>query len=132
MKKSISIVLLATILLHSCRAYYPSTISLKEAYDKKGESYYYNKGHVKVTTTQGDNFHFHYIDLKDSIYYGVKMRGNVIGKEIPLDTAIISGVYLKNFKKSTWKTVFMTLGLIVLSLGILIGIELALYRPFGV
>ena len=136
MKKSISIVLLATILLQSCVVNQKTSISLKEAYD--------NKSKVKVTTTQKDKFHFHQILLKDSIYYGAKSNSVIYYdaksgeqtysylKAIPLDTAIISGVYEKNTKKSTWRTVFMTLGLIVLSFGILIGIELALYRPFGV
>ena len=67
MKKSISTVLLATILLQSCRAYYPSSISLKEASEKHDK--------VKVTTTQKDKFHFDRIHLIDSVYYGVKLGG---------------------------------------------------------
>ena len=121
MKRQIAIFILVNILLQSCRAYYPSSISLKEASE--------NAGKVKVTTTQKDKFRFNQILLKDSIYYGVKSGDPSYSyyKEIPLDTAIISGVYEKNTKKSTWGTVFVTLGVIIILFAIEIGIELALY-----
>lgn len=102
-KQLISITLLATILLQSCVAYHSTSTSINEA------KY---MGKVKVISTVGNNQSFKNIYLKDSIYFG--MRGN---KEIRLNPAEISGIYLKDFKKSRTQTNVLVVG-IVTALGV--------------
>ena len=96
MKKSISIVLLATILLQSCVAYQDTSVSVNDAQ---------NQGKVKVATTYGKQIIFKNMHRKDSIYYG--LYGS---QEIRVDTTQIKNVYLKDKKKSNRRTVFLVVG----------------------
>ena len=97
-KQVISIALLATILLQSCVAYQSTSRSINEAK---------NMGKVKVISTVGNNQSFKNIYLKDSIYFG--LRGN---QEIRLNPAEISGIYLKDYKKSRTQTNVLVVGLV--------------------
>ena len=90
MKKSISIFLLATILLQSCVAYQKTSVSLNEAQ---------NQGKIKVATTYGTLMEFKNIYQKDSIYYGVAGT-----QEIRLDTTQVSAVYLQDIQESKKQT----------------------------
>ena len=63
-----------------------------------------------VFTNRGVRLHFEYIDLKDSTYFGVNKKN-----EIPLDTAIISGIWIKNTKKSKRRPVYIALGVIAVA-----------------
>ena len=101
MKKSISIVLLVTILLQSCVAYQKTSVSLNEAHDSKGM--------VKVTDTRGESFVFNYIELRDSIYYGTNKEVT-----IRLETSQITGIYLKDNNKSKTQTVIFWISFSVL------------------
>ena len=92
MKKFISIVLLATILLQSCVAFQKTSVPLNDAR---------NQGLVKVTTTYGKQMEFTNLYIKDSIYYGVTKT-----MDLRLDESQILKVYLKDTKKSTVMTVF--------------------------
>ena len=106
---------LLTLLLlsQSCRVYDPGSISLKEAYD--------NKSAVMVFTNRGVRLHFEYIDLKDSTYFGVDKKN-----EIPLDTAMISGIWIKNTKKSKRRPVYVALGVIAVA-AVLVGIYFLIF-----
>ncbi len=86
MNKSISIILLATILLESCVFYQKTTVSLKEAQDI---------GKVKLTTTHGEVYIFKSIILRDSLYFGVNKNAQQV-----LYESKISSIYLQNMKKS--------------------------------
>ena len=95
MKKSISIVLLATILLQSCVVYQKSPSSIEQAYDK---------GKVKVVNTVGTNFVFENMVMDGETYIGLD------GKErIKIDTTQVSAIYLKDVKKSKNRTIFFAI-----------------------
>ena len=94
-KQSISIVLLATILLQSCVAYQKTSVSLDSAVDK---------GKVKVVKTSGNEFRFKNIYIKNNIYYG-----DAKTQEIRIDTTQIKNIYLKDRKKSNKRTVLVAL-----------------------
>ena len=85
-KQLISIVLLATILLQSCVAYQKTSVSINEAFEK---------GSVKVISTDGGKKKYMNITMEDSIYYGFGTWGWV-----RLDTNYISKIYLEDIKKS--------------------------------
>ena len=89
-KKTISIVLLATILMQSCVVYRKSPTSL---------DYAVNTGRVKVKSKSGQKFIFKNIIVRDSIYYGVKGK-----KEETLYEAQILGVYLHDTETSKMKS----------------------------
>jgi len=101
MKKSTSIVLLATILLQSCVAYQKTSVSLEEAA---------NKGNVKLIGTDGNVYEMRNIEMQDSIYYGF------IGKEKTLIAeASLAEIYLQDKKKSTrWTVLGITIPIVVL------------------
>ena len=104
MKKSISFVLLATILLQSCVAYHDTSVSLNEAYDR---------GKVEVINNIGKSTRFTNIILKDSIYYGINSANRFV--EEPLDSLNISAIYLQDIRDSrinTWIGVSLSVVLI--------------------
>ena len=107
MKKSISIVLLATILLQSCIAFQKTSVSLNEAQDK---------GRVRVSYTNRRDASFANIILKDSIYYGIPVPKHI--SEKPLEPDQISGIYLKDIKKSKEQSILF---------GAIFGIILAVF-----
>ena len=91
MKKSVSIVLLATILLQSCVAYQKTSVSLNEAT---------NKGKVKLIDANGRVYAALNIEMQDSIYYGF-----IAKEKIVISEASLSEIYLQDKKKSAWMTV---------------------------
>jgi len=101
MKKSISFILFATILLQSCVAYQKTSVSLNEAE---------NKGKVKVTTTLGNNLEFFNIDFRDSVYYGDYGKSR---DEIALDSAQISSIYLQDIRRSKNQTTITIVSLVI-------------------
>ena len=116
MKKSISIVLLATILLQSCVAYQKTSVPINEAQDK---------GPVRVSYTNRKDASFVNIILKDSIYYGISSYKHI--SEKPLDQVQIDGIYLKDLEKSKVQTIFLAATLtifLVLFIGAIISITL--------
>ena len=86
MKKSVSFILLATILLESCVFYQKTAVSLKEAQ---------GMGKAKLTTTHGQVYIFNTIILRDSLYFGVNKNHQQV-----LNEGQISSIYLQNMKKS--------------------------------
>ena len=118
MKKSISIVLLATILLQSCVAYHDTSVSLNEAKDK---------GRVRVSYTDGRDASFGNIIFKDSTYYGIPVPKHI--SEKPLDSINIRAIYLKDIKKSKTQSVIFgvtSATIFILLIGALILAGLAL------
>lgn len=105
MKKSVSFVLLAVILLQSCVVYQKTPVSLDQAYDKSA---------AKVVSLKGKEVKYQNIKLENNAYYGIK--GN---KEVILDTLLISNVYLKDIEKSKQKTI-LNIGSVGLGIAILV------------
>ena len=91
MKKSTSLFLLATILLHSCVAYKNVSVPINEAYEK---------GNARVVSKLGTKFNFKNIILEDETYLGIKGKNR-----IKIDTAQISAIYLKDISKSKRNTI---------------------------
>lgn len=90
MKKSLSIILLATILLQSCVAYHRTSVSLHDAR---------YLGKVKITTTSGAIVKYKNIEIQDSIYFGIR------GKNVtPLDAGQIATIQLQDITKSKSQT----------------------------
>ena len=81
MKKSLNLLLVfAIILVQSCVSYYPTSVSLYDAYET---------GKVKVESTQGDTFFYSNIELVDGTYYGIKGK-----RRIQLDSAQLRSIQL--------------------------------------
>ena len=91
MKKPVSLVLLATILLQSCVAYQKTSVSLNEAT---------NKGKVKLIDANGRVYAALNIEMQDSIYYALIKKN-----KIALVESQYSGIYLEDKKKSKTQTV---------------------------
>lgn len=115
MKKHISIILLATILFQSCVAYQKTSVSLNEAY---------NRGNVKIKSTNGENKKYTNIIMEDSIYYGVQDWQN----KLPILPASVDSIYLKDKKKSNLLNSLMPLFVVV---GLISLIYLALTIEFA-
>lgn len=94
MKKSLSLVLLATILLQSCVAYQKTSVSLEQAY---------NKGKVKLVDMHGNKHTIQNIEMKDSIYYAFIKEKRTI-----LYESQISSIYLVDKKKSKTQTIIFS------------------------
>ena len=117
MKKAISIVLLTTILLHSCVVYQKTPVPLSESYDK---------GKVKVITKTNKKLKFKKIIQKDSLYYGFNRKklkndyGEFEWVEITkkLNSDEVKAIYLKDQNGSTTATITFTI-LIAIPLAIL-------------
>ena len=117
MKKPISIVLLATMLLQSCVVYQKTPISLSESYDK---------GNVKVITKTDKKLKFNKIIQKDSLYYGFNRKKQKIDDDIyewvditqQLKVDEIRAIYLKDQNRSTSATITFAI-LITIPLSIL-------------
>ena len=109
MKKSISVVLLAIMLLQSCVAYQKTSVSINEACER---------GSVKVTNSSGKSTRFTNIVLKDSIYYGTNSSNRFI--EEPLYPINIRGIFLKDLKKSKEQSIVfgVVLGVPILIIGV--------------
>ena len=118
MKKSISLVLLATIIFQSCAVYQKTSLTLDEAKDK---------GKVRVITSQGDALKFNNIVQKDSMYYGVRKisSDNYYGKvdvSMPLYPDLIESIYLKNKGATIVKSVLFlgAAGLVAWGVGMIL------------
>ena len=85
--------------MQSCVAYQRSTVSINEAY---------NKGRVRVTTTQGNKVRFSEILIKDNNYYG--LRGTKLTR---LDNGQILAIQLQDMKKSKSQTIGLIAGVVI-------------------
>ncbi len=108
MKKSISLSLIALLLLESCVVYQKIPIALSEAHDR---------GKVKVITNTDEKLKFKKIIIEDSVYYGFdrKKLKNEYGEfewvdiTRQLNVDVVEAIYLKDRKKSIVRTVFLVL-----------------------
>ena len=98
-RQTISILLLAIILMQSCVAYQNSTVSIDQAF---------NKGRVRITTTQGNKVRFSEILIKDNNYYG--LRGTKLTR---LDNGQILAIQLQDMKKSKSQTIGLIAGVVI-------------------
>jgi hypothetical protein len=107
MNKSVSFVLLATMLIQSCVVYQKAPVSIDEAYNTKA---------VKIITKDGQAKVFENIVKEDSLYYGV-----LWDKHTLLSLEEIESVYLKDVDKSKKRTILTLVGISVPLLALLIG-----------
>jgi hypothetical protein len=94
MKKSISIVLLATILLQSCAAYQKTSVPIHQTV---------GRGEVKVKYNTGKEYKFKNIKLVDGEYYGVRSGFSSSEHLMKIDNTI-SSFYLKESVFRVWIT----------------------------
>ena len=100
--KNIALFLLLVIICQSCSLYHKTSVSINEAYET---------GDVKVISTDGGKKEYDNIIIKDSVYYGI------IGEnELRLDPDQISSIYLKNYKKSNFYVISLTIVIALLAL----------------
>lgn len=95
MKKRISIILLAVMLLQNCTVYRKRSVSLDKAY---------NKGKVKLITTTGNTMLLNNIEKTDTTYYY-----NVGSYKISISPDEVEGIHLYN-QKNTGKWVAIGIG----------------------
>jgi len=116
--KTVFIVLIITTMLQSCHGFDNTSTNMVNA------SY---RGWVKVTTKDGKKYKFINIESLGENYYGVKRGFKIIDdpylgkhriwqKKIPLDTALISGIYLEDIDKSKRQTALAPVGFVVIML----------------
>jgi hypothetical protein len=113
MKKSISILLLTSLLLQSCVVYHSNAVSLKEATES---------GEVKIVIDSAE-YTYNNIERIDNEYYGLEKEEKHINKYL-LDSANVTAVYLKDMKKSKRKSIGLTIG-VGFGLGVLIVLGIA-------
>ena len=119
MKKPVSIVLLATMLLQSCVVYQKNPVPLSEALDKDK---------VKVITNTNEKLKFKKVIQKDSIYYGVnnkKLKNDYGAYEwteitYQLMDSEIESIFLKDKSRSVWATVGLIPAAIVASVSLVV------------
>ena len=116
MKKSVSITLLAIILLQSCAVYNNKPVS--SLYEAAG------KGKVKVVYKSGESFEYDFIALDDNNYFGVNSKNFT-----QLDPDEILSIHLKNRNNSSSKTEKIIAGIIIggLVVGLIIAVVLGVY-----
>ncbi len=111
-KRSITIVLLVTILLQSCVVYQPAPVILNQAHDK---------GKGKLIRDNGEEIKFKNIEFSDSVYY-VKYRARIKNIEgeyhwnnylVPITSENVSVIFLKDRKKSGLRTAGLIVGVSV-------------------
>ena len=107
-KRSISILLLVTILLQNCSIYEKTSVSLNDAQ---------NVGIVKVIPTYGQKIYYKNIELRDSVYYGIAMKDK--NGITLLYQAQISSIFIKDLKKSKRLTIIMAIAVPVVIVGLL-------------
>lgn len=104
--------LLVLILLQSCKVYQKST-NLEQASQSE------EKGFVKVTMANGDEYIYESIELKENNYYGVKTVNGEITKTALLKEDVLK-VERQNKKSSGFLgLVGITIGIASIVLGIL-------------
>jgi len=101
--------LLALILIQSCKAYKSST-SIEQAANTE------EKGYMKVTMVNGDEYIYENIELREDTYYGVKMVNGEKVKTI-LQKEEVMKVERRN--KSAFGLIGITIGVASIVLAIL-------------
>ena len=120
-KQSIYIFLSVAILLQSCVVYQKTSVSLAQSYDR---------GKGKIIYKTGDEVKFKNINKTDGIYKIVdksKIKNDAgkyvwVERTIPLDSATVTSIFLKDKKKSKRRTTLLVV--VAIPLGILIGLGL--------
>ena len=119
MLKSISLSLIALLLLQTCVVYQKTPVAISEAHDR---------GKVMVITNADEKLMFKKIIQKDSIYYGLTTkRGGDITQQLNVDE--VMAIYLKDQNRSNRATIIVTV-LITMSLTTL-GLLLLAYALAG-
>lgn len=109
MKKISYVLFIVLLLFQSCVVYQTQSFTLDQAV---------NKGKVKLIGKSGQVFKFDNISLIDSAYFGIGReyisKTQYITKEgakTPLDSTSISGIYIRDGKKSKKRTVWTIVGI---------------------
>ena len=103
--------LLVLMLLQSCKVYQKST-NLEQASQSE------EKGYVKVTMANGDEYIYESIELKENNYYGVKTVNGEIIKTVLLKEDVLK-VERQNKKSSGF---FSVTGIVIGAASIVLGI----------
>ena len=96
-KKNIPCLLIVLMLTQSCVVYQKTPVPIDQAY---------NKGKVKVVNTLGSKLFFKNMVLEDKTYFGIQGKNKTKTK---IDTAQVSAIYLKDFKKSKTRSIFLAI-----------------------
>jgi len=107
MFKSILLSIFIIVLFQSCVVYNKPSVSLHESV---------GQGKVKLMSTSGTKLKFTNIEKVDSVYYGIGREyiseTNYItkaGSKMPLDSTLVSEIFVKNVKKSNTRTVLVAI-----------------------
>ena len=105
MKKSVPLVLLATLLLQSCVLYQTTPIPLSEST---------NKGKVKIVMTNGEKVALKHIeyDFLNGTYWGLKKRYSM-DHRYKIDPTQVAEVYLISKHDSRTATFIVTLAIVI-------------------
>ncbi len=103
----IILLVISIVFFQSCVVYNNPSVSLSEAT---------NKGKVKLYDTNGYTYKFTNIEKIDSIYYGIGREYiseteyiTKLDSKMPLDSVMVSEIYIKNIKKSKTRTVLVAI-----------------------
>ena len=105
MKKSVSLVLLATLLLQSCVLYQTTPIPISEST---------NNGKVKIVMTNGEKVALKHIeyDFINGTYWGLK-KGYSKDHQYKIDPTRVAEVYLISKHDSRTASVVVTLAIVI-------------------
>jgi len=106
MKKSLSLFLIATIVLQSCYVYQKTTVPITRAT---------NNGRVKIINDSGEEYQLKEIILDDGEYFG-----DYRGKLILINTPVEKQFYLLDISKTESKTALGITAAIVIPIGVIL------------
>ena len=102
-KQSISIVLLATILLQSCVIYQKTPVSISEST---------NKGKVKIVRTNGEKVALKGMVYDNGTYWGLR-KGYSKDHRYKIDATQVAEVYIIDKRDSRTASIILAIGIVI-------------------
>ena len=102
-KQSISIVLLATILLQSCVIYQKTPVSISEST---------NKGKVKIVRTNGEKVALKGMVYDNGTYWGLR-KGYSKDHRYKIDPTQVAEVYIIDKRDSRTASIILAIGIVI-------------------
>ena len=118
MKKSVSVTLLAIILLQSCVVYQKTPVSLEKAYER---------GNAKVILANNKTMEVKNIVKGDTLWYSHNIGNTYI--KVPVKASDVISVYLKDDKKTKNTRIWVVAGLVA-GLGLVVLIAMMVGTKF--
>ena len=108
--KTIALFFISIMMFQSCVAYQSASVSLEQAVREQKRT--------KINTIPNDTFYFRQIVFEEGQFYGLKkVKGETV--KIPIDNNEVYKVFIQSKNKSTWGTIAIIGGALVIPVIIL-------------